>query len=62
MSLKTASVALLAALFGNSKADQPVHCVKSQVLGTWDFVMSQEKFDIDLFKAKEVCTHRLPNK
>ena len=62
MAIKHVSMAVMALLLGTGKADQPVHCLKSQVIGTWNFQVSEEKFDIDLFKAKEVCTHKLPNK
>ena len=44
------------------KADQPVHCLRESVYGTWDFHVSKDVGNVNLFEAKEVCTHQLPNK
>jgi hypothetical protein len=44
------------------KADQPVHCLREQLFGVWNFHVSKNKSTINLFDTKEVCTHSLPNK
>lgn len=42
-------------------ADQPVHCLKDDAFGEWDFHVSQNVDTVDLFQTQEVCTHRTPN-
>lgn len=32
---------VIAALFSIVKSDQPVHCLRENVYGTWDFFVSQ---------------------
>jgi hypothetical protein len=44
------------------QADQPVHCLRGQVYGVWNFHVNQAVENVDLFSVKEVCTHQLPNK
>ena len=44
------------------KADQPVHCLRENLYGVWDFHVSQDKGTIDLFDTNELCTHEVPNK
>ena len=44
------------------RADQPVHCLKDDVFGTWDFHINSHVDTVNLFKTNEVCTHQLPNK
>ena len=55
---------LLALLFGHLgvKADQPVHCLRESVYGLWQFHVSKDTANVNLFDAKEVCTHQLSNK
>lgn len=48
--------------FNQVAADQPVHCLKDDVFGTWDFHISQQTDVVNLFQTNEVCTHMLPNK
>jgi hypothetical protein len=43
------------------KADQPVHCLRDDAYGEWDFHVSTEVDSINLFQADEVCTHKRPN-
>mmetsp|Transcript_37617 Transcript_37617/g.57640 ORF Transcript_37617/g.57640 Transcript_37617/m.57640 type:complete len:84 (+) Transcript_37617:1-252(+) len=43
-------------------ADQPVHCLRGQVYGVWNFHVSQKSDVVNLFQVDEVCTHKLPNK
>ena len=45
-----------------ARADQPVHCLKDDVFGTWDFHVNAQVNTVNLFQTKEVCTHQLPNK
>ena len=44
------------------KADQPVHCLREQLYGNWQFYVSNESATVNLFDTKEVCTHSIPNK
>jgi hypothetical protein len=44
------------------KADQPVHCLKENVLGKWNFTVNKEMEEVNLFETKEICSHRIPNK
>ena len=44
------------------QADQPVHCLREEMYGLWEFDISSESQDVNLFKAQEVCTHKLPNR
>ena len=39
------------------QADQPVHCVGNEILGTWNFHVSNDQQSVDLFHENEVCTH-----
>ena len=45
-----------------ARADQPVHCLKDDIFGTWDFHVNSQVNTVNLFQTKEVCTHQLPNK
>ena len=58
---------LIGLLFSQSRADQPVKCPKTggdvnYVGSTWTFHLTSETSSVNLFEAKEVCTHQLPNK
>ena len=44
------------------RADQPVHCLKDDVFGTWDFHVNSQPETVNLFHTDEVCTHQQPNK
>ena len=56
------------------KADLPVHCLTNQFgqnlnqndgnspVGTWNFYVSKDSRDVNLFQVKEVCTHQIPNR
>lgn len=59
------SFALVALLYNLSVeqvlADQPVHCLKDDAFGEWEFHVSQTVDTVDLFQTQEVCTHRTPN-
>lgn len=44
------------------RADQPVHCLRGQLYGVWNFHVSKEEENVNLFEVDEVCTHKLPNK
>lgn len=44
------------------KADQPVHCLREQLFGMWQFNVSAETQTVNLFDQQELCTHSLPNK
>jgi len=43
-------------------ADQPVHCLRGQLYGVWNFHVSKQEDIVNLFNVDEVCTHKLPNK
>lgn len=43
------------------KADQPVHCLRENVYGVWDFHVSEDTQNVNLFNTKEVCSHAVPN-
>ena len=53
---------VIAIFLGIVKADQPVSCPEADVVGQWNFHVSAETANVNLFKANEVCTHQLPNK
>ena len=42
-------------------ADQPVHCIREELFGIWNFHVSTDKSNINLFDTKELCTHSVPN-
>ena len=50
------------ALLKNVKSDQPVHCIRGQVYGTWNFYVSTNIEQVNLFDTQQVCTHMIPNK
>jgi len=53
--LTFSNVVVLSALFGLAAADLPVHCLKSQVEGDWDFTMSP------LSSQRSSCGHQRPD-
>lgn len=61
---KLASLAVLCLInnLNPVKADQPVHCLKENVLGKWKFTLSKNIEEVNLFETKEICTHKIPNK
>ena len=62
--MQATSKAVMALLLGIAKvkADQPVSCMSNVVSGRWTFHISKEVQQVNLFEAKEVCTHQMPNK
>ena len=44
------------------KADQPVHCLREQMFGVWNFHTSKDKGKVNLFETNEICSHNIPNK
>ncbi|TNV80537.1 hypothetical protein FGO68_gene13534 [Halteria grandinella] len=56
------SLAFISLLFTSTYADQPVHCLKNEILGTWVFRATKDSFAVDLHYAKAVCTHLQPNR
>ena len=56
-----ALVCLLANINPFVKADQPVHCLVDNAMGEWEFHVSAEQKNVDLFKTNEVCSHMKPN-
>lgn len=48
-------------LIGKLRADQPVSCL-GQAEGAWNFHISAEIQNINLYDSSEICTHKLPNK
>merc|ERR1719424_202671 len=49
------NVVVVALLFGTAMADLPVHCLKSQVEGEWDFTLSP------LSSKRSSCGHQRPD-
>ena len=45
-----------------ARADQPVHCLKSQVEGKWTIYVQTESFEPDIFNINEICTHNIEQK
>jgi cathepsin C len=43
------------------EADQPVHCLRSNVAGKWTIKVSTP-FKPDIFNMEEICGHKIPNK
>jgi len=65
--IKIKSFALLCLLYNLNpfevvKADQPVHCLREQMYGVWNFHVSKDKGNVNLFESNELCSHSLPNK
>ena len=60
--LSLAAFCLLANLNPFVKADQPVHCLREDLFGVWNFHVSKEKAIVNLYDTNEVCTHNVPNK
>ena len=44
------------------KADQPVHCLRESMFGVWNFHVTKDVDNVNLFTTSEVCSHELPNK
>jgi len=43
------------------RADQPVHCLRENMYGVWDFHISDDTQSVNLFTSGEVCSHNVPN-
>ena len=56
------NILLLGGLVNLVTADQPVHCLRESVYGTWDFYVSKDVQNVNLYDSTEVCTHRMPNR
>ena len=52
---------VIIALLEAAKADQPVHCLSSDVLGNWTFHISEDQQLVNLFESEDLCTHKQPN-
>jgi hypothetical protein len=52
---------LLSSSHHSVRADQPVHCLRENMYGLWDFHVSTDTQNVNLFDRKEVCTHNVPN-
>ena len=44
------------------KADLPIHCLGEDRLGKWNFHVSTDVQNVNLYETTEVCTHDLPNR
>ena len=44
------------------QADQPVHCLREKLYGMWEFHVSKDINNVNLYESKEVCTHSQSNK
>ena len=53
----TALLVAAAGLFTSAVADQPVHCLRTQVEGVWVFDIQTDQTEYDIFDAESVCTH-----
>ena len=56
------SFALLLGSYSSVLADQPSHCLREKIYGMWEFHVSKDVENINLFETSEVCTHQLNNK
>jgi hypothetical protein len=54
---KIGKFTVLSLLFSSVKADQPVHCLRESVYGEWEFYVSKDSQNVNLFEVNEVCTH-----
>lgn len=52
----------LALFLGTAYADQPVHCLREKIYGMWEFHVSKDVDTVNLFEAKEICSHQMTNK
>lgn len=52
---------LMSSSHNSVRADQPVHCLRENMYGVWDFHVSTDTQTVNLFNQKEVCTHNVPN-
>eukprot|EP00347_Sterkiella_histriomuscorum_P015978 403354969 len=48
--------------FSQVLADQPVHCLREQILGKWEFFITNDAQKVDILNSDTVCTHKLPNR
>jgi hypothetical protein len=57
-------LAKIMSLMATVAADQPVRCSERQAYtgSTWVFHVGNGPAEVDVFAAKEVCTHEMPNK
>ena len=44
------------------KADLPVHCLKSEIVGQWDFYVDPTLYNLDLNDPRVSCSNGFPNK
>lgn len=56
-------VLLLSFFLIGTLADQPVGCLRKHVHEqVWNFHISKDTQNVNLFQTNEVCTHAIPNK
>ena len=53
----SSKAAVIGLLLGTVSADQPVHCLRQDLYGEWEFNVSQDAQAVNLFETKDVCTH-----
>lgn len=53
---------LIFVFFIGALADLPVHCLYSEFLGEWEFVLDSQTFVADIFDEKASCGHGQPGK
>lgn len=51
----------IALIFQQIKSDLPVHCIRDDIQGKWEFSIFKEVFDPSLKDEKTTCGHGFPN-
>ena len=57
MARKSTSAFVLGLLLGLTRADQPVHCLRENIIGDWKFHVTKDAKMVNLFETKDICTH-----
>ena len=50
-------ILFLTSIVKKVKCDQPVHCMNGLLHGDWEFYVSTDTANINVFQTKEVCGH-----
>ena len=60
--LNMISIVLLLLFVSYTKEDLPVHCVLSDIVGSWKFMIDKHSFTPSLKNEQTTCGHGFPNK
>lgn len=60
--LNMISIVLLLLFVSYTKEDIPVHCVLSDIVGSWKFIIDEHTFSPSLKDEQTTCGHGFPNK